>query len=83
MIEVLEAALCQALERLEEPSSPEDLDLEGILTEIAREELGLETLKERKSDSLDFHELAVWGVKSALEAAYHRGVEAARKEGTS
>ena len=44
---------------------------------IAKEHLGLETLKTRKSDGLDFHDLAVWQVKAALEAAYQAGREGA------
>ena len=40
---------------------------------IAREILGLETLERRNSDSLDFHDLSVWEIKRALEAAYTAG----------
>lgn len=40
---------------------------------IAQSALGLETLATRNSDSLDFHELAVWQIKAALEAAYAAG----------
>ncbi len=40
--------------------------------------LGLETLEARKSDSLDFHDLAVWSVKEALEAAYEAGLAVGR-----
>jgi hypothetical protein len=43
------------------------------LTQIAREHLCIETLEERKSDSLDFHDCSVWGIKGALEAAYNLG----------
>lgn len=43
------------------------------LTEIATQILNLETLDTRKSDRLDFHELAVWQIKKALEAAYAAG----------
>lgn len=45
------------------------------LTEIATQILDLETLDTRKSDRLDFHELAVWQIKKALEAAYDAGRE--------
>jgi len=45
-----------------------------ILTKIAKEHLRLETLETRKSDSLDFHDISVWSIKSALEAAYKAGV---------
>ncbi|MEM7577503.1 MAG: hypothetical protein AAF328_08515 [Planctomycetota bacterium] len=42
---------------------------------IAREVLGLETLEERKMDSLDFKEQAVWNIKRALLDAYAAGLE--------
>ena len=35
--------------------------------------VGIETLDERKSDRLDFHEMSVWQLKAALEAAYEAG----------
>lgn len=41
--------------------------------EISENVLGIETLKTRNSDSLDFHNLAVWQIKEALEAAYQAG----------
>lgn len=41
---------------------------------IAVQQLGLNTLRRRNSDSLDFHELAVWQIRDALEAAYLAGV---------
>lgn len=47
-----------------------------IINRIAREALGLETLEARKMDSLDFHELAVWTIKDALERAYEAGRKA-------
>ena len=47
--------------------------LDEILTAIANEHLGIPTLEARHSDSLDFHNVAVWQVKSALEAAYDTG----------
>jgi len=40
---------------------------------IAHEVLGLETLTERKRDSLAFHCLSVWGIKEALYAAWSAG----------
>ena len=47
--------------------------IEKHLTEIAKEYLYIETLETRMSDSLDFHEVSVWGVKEALERAYKLG----------
>lgn len=46
------------------------------LGEIATELLDMETLETRNSDRLDFHELAVWQIKAALEAAFAAGREA-------
>lgn len=44
-----------------------------VFAAIAAKHLRIETLEERKSDRLDFHEVSVWGVKAALEAAYAAG----------
>lgn len=52
-----------------------------ILAQIAKDELHLETLETRKSDSLDFHDCAVWSIKAALEAAYEAGKQSAAKGG--
>jgi len=51
-----------------------------LLTQIALDHLFIETLATRNSDSLDFHEVSVWGVKSALMAAYEAGQQAARSD---
>lgn len=44
-----------------------------LFTAIAREHLRIETLETRHHDRLDFHEVAVWSVRSALQAAYDAG----------
>ena len=49
--------------------------IETILTLIAQKHLGIETLETRRSDSLDFHNTAIWCIKDALEAAFKVGVE--------
>lgn len=49
-----------------------------ILEQIAEKELGIETLETRRSDSLDFHDVAVWSIKAALEAAYKAGQQNAK-----
>lgn len=49
---------------------------DDLFTQIAQQHLGIETLVTRNSDSLDFHDTAVWGVKDALEAAYEAGRKA-------
>ncbi len=50
---------------------------DNALLSIAREHLFIETLETRHSDSLDFHDVSVWGVKAALEAAFEAGRKAA------
>jgi len=47
--------------------------IDKILEKIAYKYLDLTTLKTRNSDSLDFHEVSVWGVKKALEEAFKAG----------
>ena len=43
---------------------------------IVREILNLETLETRNSDSLDFHDVSVWQLRQALQAAYEAGRQA-------
>jgi len=52
-----------------------------ILAQIAKDELHLEALESRKSDSLDFHDCAVWCIKAALEAAYDAGQQSSAQGG--
>ena len=49
--------------------------IDQIFALIAEQHLNIETLETRNSDSLDFHDVSVWGVRSALEAAFKAGVE--------
>lgn len=49
--------------------------IDTILTLIAQKHLGIETLATRKSDGLDFHDVAVWCIKDALQAAFMAGCE--------
>ncbi len=51
-----------------------------LFTQIAQRHLLVETLVVRKSDSLDFHSVGVWGIKDALEAAYEAGRAAKSKK---
>lgn len=46
-----------------------------LLTEIAKKHLNIETLETRNSDSLDFHDVAVWSLKDALQEAYEAGLQ--------
>lgn len=47
--------------------------IQKTIARIALEHCGFETLDERRSDRLDFREVAVWSMKAALEAAYLAG----------
>jgi len=49
--------------------------LDQIFALIAQKHLFIETLETRNADSLDFHDVAVWAVRDALEAAFKAGVE--------
>lgn len=51
------------------------------IQEIAREILNLETLETRNMDSLDFHDMSVWDIRKALEAAYNAGRESVDTKG--
>ncbi len=55
-------------------------DLDQQLQQIALDHLFIETLETRNSDRLDFHEVSVWGVKSALMAAFEAGRQAAKQD---
>ena len=45
-----------------------------LFTQIASQHLGIDTPETRNSGSLDFHEVAVWTLREALQAAYLAGV---------
>ena len=49
--------------------------LDRELAGIAKRVLGIPTLETQKSDSLDFHDVAVWTLRDALRLAYKRGQE--------
>lgn len=53
------------------PNDERDRMLEGI----AKRALDIPTLRPRKSDDLDFHEVAVWSLLEALRLAYAAGIE--------
>ena len=50
--------------------------LDKLLARIALDHLFIETLETRNSDRLDFHDVSVWAVQSALMAAYQAGLAA-------
>ena len=51
--------------------------LDQLFQQIALNHLSIDTLATRHSDRLDFHEVSVWGIKSALLAAFDAGKQAA------
>ena len=51
---------------------------EALVMEIADKHFHLETLETRLSDGLDFHDVAVWSIRAALEAAFAAGQAATR-----
>ena len=55
--------------------SPDEIEL--LFESIALDHLFIDTLQTRHSDRLDFHEVSVWGVKRALQAAFEAGRNAA------
>ena len=57
---------------------PTQQDIDQLLLEIAKKHLNLETLETLNSDSLDFHDVAVWSLKDALQEAYEAGFNAKR-----
>lgn len=66
---------CMSLMKRERSASDSE-----VIEDIAKQHLGLSTLETRRSDSLDFHDLAVWQLRAALEAAYRAGLAATKKE---
>lgn len=60
-------------------TKPAAKTLDQQMQQIALDHLFIETLETRNSDRMDFHEVSVWGVKSALMAAYEAGRQAAKQ----
>ena len=44
-----------------------------LLTRIAQTTMNVDTLKTRNSDSLDFYDVAIWSIRSAVVYAYIQG----------
>lgn len=49
------------------------------LATIAQQIFGLNNLETQNSDRLDFHEVAVWQIRAALQAAWELGYKEASK----
>ena len=56
------------------PAAPE-----ALILDIATRHFFIETLETQNSDRLDFHDVAVWAIRAALEAAYEAGRVAGAK----
>lgn len=52
---------------------------EEEIASIARRILKIKTLETQNSDDLDFHDLAVWTIREALDAAYEAGRRSTRR----
>ena len=48
----------------------------SLLEEIALKHFFVQTLKTQNSDRLDFHDVSVWAMESALKTAFEAGVQA-------
>lgn len=46
--------------------------MQDVINQIARDTLRIETLETRNSDSLDYHDLAVWEILIVLQNALPR-----------
>jgi hypothetical protein len=56
------------IETKAKPTAPE-----ALILEIAIKQFFVETLETRNSDQLDFHDVAVWAMRAALEDAFETG----------
>lgn len=59
----------------------DELATTTVIEAIAKQHLGVATLNARKSDRLDFYEVNVESLRTALEAAFHAGAVSAQKRG--
>jgi len=54
--------------------------VDELIADLAKQHFFVETLETRNRDRLDFHSVAVWNIKAALEAAYNAGLAQGRRE---
>ncbi len=52
---------------------------DALILNIAKRQFFIETLETRERDSLDFHDVAVWAMRTALEEAFEAGRASATK----
>lgn len=50
-----------------------DLELLLLFEQIARDRCGIDTLRTRGRDRLDFHDISVWALLDIMQAAYDAG----------
>ena len=60
-------------------TAPAKTATEALLLEIAQNHFFIETFNTQNSDWLDFHEVSVWSIRSALKAAFAAGQAAAKR----
>ena len=53
-------------------------EISRTIHKIAKETLKINILDAQYNDSSDFHDIAVWNLKAALEAAYRAGAASAK-----
>ncbi|PIT76670.1 hypothetical protein [Limnohabitans sp. JirII-31] len=51
----------------------------SLLEQIALKHFFVQTLQTQNRDSLDFHDVSVWAIESALKAAFEAGVQAGQQ----
>ena len=54
-------------------TKPDPAAPEALILEIATRHFFVETLETRNSDQLDFHDVAVWAIRAAIEDAFEAG----------
>jgi len=60
-------------------TAPPNTATETVLLEIARNHFFIETFNTQNSAWLDFHEVSIWSIRQALEAAFAAGQVAAKQ----
>ena len=61
-------------------TAPAKAPSDALLLEIATRHFHtIQTLETRNSDRLDFHDVAVWAIRAALNEAYAAGLAAAKR----
>lgn len=56
---------------------PSDVLVESI---VKNNFVGIDSIKTRNSDSLDFHDVAIWSIVYSIRAAYQAGYQAALQD---